>query len=330
MASILKLGPRWRALIRRKGHKSICKTHPTKAAAEAWARRVEADLDAGRSVAAIRGIKVGQLIEVYRGLREKVRPILDSSNEHYMLQHLAEGLGDMVAEALTIDDLIAWCTQRAEEGAGPYTLNMEVSKLGTVLRYAGAAKRLTLRDVVGQARPVLSHTGLIGGGNLRARRVTEDELVRLLQVVSPWMADIVVFAVATAMRREEIVRIAWADLDAKKKLVLIRDRKHPRKKKGNDEWVPLLGVAWEVVQAQPREDERIFPRHPQTISKAFKGACDKLGIVDVHFHDLRHEGTSRLFESGYTIEQVALVTGHKVWRHLRRYTQLRPESLHRD
>jgi hypothetical protein len=130
---------------------------------------VEADLDAGRSVAAIQGIKVGQLIEVYRGLREKVRPILDSSNEHYMLQHLAEGLGDMVAEALTIDDLIAWSTQRAEEGAGPYTSNMEVSKLSTLLRYAGAAKRLTLRDVVGQARPVLSHTGLIGGGNLRAR-----------------------------------------------------------------------------------------------------------------------------------------------------------------
>jgi hypothetical protein len=42
MASILKIGTKWRALIRRKGHKSICKTHPTKAAAEAWARKVEA------------------------------------------------------------------------------------------------------------------------------------------------------------------------------------------------------------------------------------------------------------------------------------------------
>ena len=329
MASILKRGPGWRVLIRRKGHKSICKTFTTKAAAEVWARMVEADLDAGKPVVALHGVKVSDLIEVYRGLREKVRPILDTSNEHYMLLHLAEGLGEVVAEALTVDDLIGWCAQRAEEGAGPYTLNMEVSKLGTVLRYAAATKRLTLPDVVGQARPVLSHAGLIGGGNLRTRRVTEDELVRLLKTLAPWVADIVTFAVATAMRREEIVRIAWTDLDAKKKLVLIRDRKHPRKKKGNDEWVPLLGVAWEVVQAQPRSDERIFPRHPQTISKAFKTACDKLGIVDLHFHDLRHEGTSRLFENGYTIEQVALVTGHKDWRHLRRYTQLKPESLHR-
>jgi hypothetical protein len=92
MASILKLGSGWRALIRRKGHKSICKTLPTKAAAEPWARMVQAGLDAGKSVAAIQGVKVGELIEVYRGLREKVRPILDSSNEHYMLMHLAEGL----------------------------------------------------------------------------------------------------------------------------------------------------------------------------------------------------------------------------------------------
>ncbi|RVC42576.1 site-specific integrase, partial [Mesorhizobium sp. M4B.F.Ca.ET.088.02.2.1] len=45
-------------------------------------------------------------------------------------------------------------------------------------------------------------------------------------------------------------------------------------------------------------------------------------------HDLRHEGTSRLFEAGFTIEQVALVTGHKDWKMLKRYTHLKPEELH--
>jgi site-specific recombinase XerD len=53
-----------------------------------------------------------------------------------------------------------------------------------------------------------------------------------------------------------------------------------------------------------------------------------LSIPNLHFHDLRHEGTSRLFEEGFEIQQVALVTGHKDWRHLRRYTNLRPEDLH--
>ena len=44
--------------------------------------------------------------------------------------------------------------------------------------------------------------------------------------------------------------------------------------------------------------------------------------------DLRHEGTSRLFEAGFAIEQVALVTGHKDWKMLRRYTHLKRESLY--
>jgi integrase len=96
--------------------------------------------------------------------------------------------------------------------------------------------------------------------------------------------------------------------------------------------VPLLGEAWEIVQRQPRDagDDRIFPIEPGTLSKAFTGACRRLAIVDLHLHDLRHEGVSRLFEAGYSIEQVALVSGHRDWRHLRRYTQLRPEDLHRD
>src|SRR5450432_3704961 len=41
------------------------------------------------------------------------------------------------------------------------------------------------------------------------------------------------------------------------------------------------------------------------------------------------EGTSRLSEAGFSIEQVALVTGHKDWKMLRRYTHLKPEGLHK-
>ena len=93
---------------------------------------------------------------------------------------------------------------------------------------------------------------------------------------------------------------------------------------------PLLGDALAIIDRQPRTEGegRIFPVHPQTLSKYFKAACDALGIADLHFHDLRHEGTSRLFEDGFAVQEVALVTGHKSWAHLKRYTNLRPESLH--
>lgn len=73
---------------------------------------------------------------------------------------------------------------------------------------------------------------------------------------------------------------------------------------------------------------RIFPYNSRSVGTAFHRACVTLGIEDLHFHDLRHEGTSRLFEAGFEIPQVALVTGHKDWKMLRRYTHLKPQHLH--
>lgn len=89
--------------------------------------------------------------------------------------------------------------------------------------------------------------------------------------------------------------------------------------------------AWEVLLEQriiTHGKGRVFPHHPKSVGTAFWRACNKLNIPDLHFHDLRHEATSRLFEAGLTIERVALITGHKDWKMLRRYTNLRPEILH--
>lgn len=327
MASILSIGPNWRALVRRKGHKSICKSFPTKAAAEAWARKIESQIDDGKPVVED-SITVAKLIQRYRDMRDKARPILDTSNEHYQLKALARILGEYRVASLTADNLIGWAQQRKDEGAGPYTVNMELSKLGTVYRYAGAG--LGVVDVTAQARPTLAHLGLIGGGGKRERRPTEEELLLVIEHLTTKRgqryAEAVKFAALSAMRRGEVTSILWKDVDEAKRLVGCW-RKHPRKSKVW-EMVPMIGEAWDILQRQPRDDERIFPIHEQTVSKYFKAACDDLGIPDLHFHDLRHEGTSSLFEQGFTIEQVALVTGHKDWKNLRRYTNLKPESLH--
>jgi integrase len=327
VASIVKRGDRWRALVRRTGHRAICRTFRTRAEAAEWARGVEAQLDAGRAVAVATRATVAAVIAEYRKLRDRARPIADTSNEHYQLRALERLLGPEVAAGLTVERLVDWATQRKDEGAGPYTLNMELGKLGTVFRYAASG----LPDVVGQARPKLAYLGLIGGGGRRERRPVEDELARILAWLDEHRgrryADVTAFAAISAMRRGECCEIRWADLDERKRLVGAW-RKHPRKGKVWEQ-VPLLGEAWDIVIRQPRDDERIFPTHPQTLSKYFREACAALGIPDLHLHDLRHEGTSRLFEQGFSIEQVALVTGHQDWRNLRRYANLKPESLTR-
>ena len=67
----------------------------------------------------------------------------------------------------------------------------------------------------------------------------------------------------------------------------------------------------------------------KTVTAAFIAACRACSIENLHFHDLRHDGVSRLFEAGYTIPEVAVVSGHKSWKHLQRYTNLRAVNLHR-
>jgi integrase len=309
MASLTKIGDNWRALVRRKGHKARCKTFPNKAQAEAWARQVESEIDQGIVRAAPGRLTVAQVIKAYRELREGSRPISDSSNTHYMLKRLVEGLGEKQAGNLSPQDLVDYAKMRREEGAGPYTCNMEVGQLGTVMRYAVIPLKVTLPDVVSQARPLLTHLGLIGGGGKRERRPVEDELVGLLNHLKQPYADAVAFAVATALRRSELCAVRWEHVDEAKKLLLIKNRKDPRKKIGNDQWIPLLPDAWALLQRQPRSSDRIFPIHPQTISKYFKEACKALGIPDLRLHDMRHEGASQLFEDGYSIEQAARAAG---------------------
>jgi integrase len=337
MASITKIGDKWRALIRRKGHPAYCKTFRTKAQADIWARQIEHDIDDGVAPKASsivgRVILMSDVFKAYKSLREHTRPISDKSNEFYLLRMLEAFFGGRDALNLNSDDLVGYCSMRIEEGAGPYSCNMEMSKLGTVMRYGAVGLRVTLPEAVSAARPLLSHMGLIGGGGKRDRRPTEDELHHLVHALESKFgqkyADAARFAAITAMRRGEIVKLLWSDVDEIKKMVLVRNRKDPRKKIGNDQWIPLLGDSWDILQKQPRDSDRIFAVHEQTLSKYFKAACDSLGIIDLHFHDLRHEGTSKLFEEGYQIQQVALVTGHKDWRHLRRYTNLKPEDLHK-
>ena len=61
----------------------------------------------------------------------------------------------------------------------------------------------------------------------------------------------------------------------------------------------------------------------RSISASFTRACHFLEIDDLHFHDLRHDGVSRLFEMGWDIPKVASVSGHRDWNSMRRYTHLK-------
>jgi integrase len=192
-------------------------------------------------------------------------------------------------------------------------------------------------EAVREARANLALFGRAGKSNNRDRRVSAAEIVAITahlrakeQRVIP-MADIVEFALATGMRLGEICRIRWDDYELEARVVLIRDRKHPKDKIGNNQRVPLLTATGfdpcVIIARQPRRSDRIFPVNERSVSRLFARATEALGIGDLHFHDLRHEAICRLFAAGYRIEQVALVSGHRDWAMLKRYTHVKAEDL---
>ncbi len=143
--------------------------------------------------------------------------------------------------------------------------------------------------------------------------------------------DILDFSILTCMRIGEVCALRWEDLNIEHKTITVRDRKDPRKKQGNHMLVPLLGESFDIAMRQPKNSEFIFPYNSRSVTAGFQRVRNSLGIEDLRYHDLRREGASRLFEKGYSIEEVAQVTGHRnlniLWQV---YTQLFPHKLHRD
>ena len=332
MASILQIGGRWRALIRRKGHPSACKTFDSKREAEAWARKIETGIDAGTPVASD-DLTVAELLTEYRRTRLEIgRPVMPETNTHYMLSHLSEDLGTEPVRGLTPQRLVQWARMRREQGAGGYTVNMELSALGTAIRHTASFLNIVLPDVVGAARPLLSYGQLIGGGTRRTRNPTADELAALIGWLererTPVVVDAVRVAAITAMRRGEICRIAWADVDDKRRAVLVRKRKHPRITEARDEWVPLLGDSWAIVQRQDRSYPQIFPISPETLTDSVTAAVRALGIPDLRLHDLRRHATTHLRELGFDADARKAVTGHRSDEIHSRYVAVTVEELH--
>lgn len=337
MASIIKVDGRWRAQVRRKGFPTETRTFDVKAQAAAWAAKIEADMMALKhnDTRIIAGMTLADLIDRYNAEVGKIKAF--GKNKVSVLAILRDRIGAKTLPGLSVDVLMDYVRARHAAGAGGVTIGIDLSYLGSLLKTAQNLWRLPVDlTVVASARANLQYLGLSTKSKERERRPTDDELARIIAYFKAKkrqrvpIVEVIPFAVATAMRLGEIIALKWADVNEADRTVIIRDRKHPTEKAGNDQEVPLLGDAFKIAMRQPRKDDRIFPITEGTISTIFPRACNELKIVDLTFHDLRHEGVSRLFEQGYTIEQVALVSGHKDWKMLKRYVQLRAKDLHRD
>jgi integrase len=317
MATFRKTKTGWEAQIARQGHRKS-KTFKTKVLAEQWAAETEFTLVGGKSP--LQGMTVGEMLWRY----ETEAGANWSRSKANFANLLGRSMGDKKVADLTQLSLMRWFTDESPYAAT--TSEYMLKTLQGALAYARTAWTLEVpKEAVGDALKGLRVKGKLTPINERDRRVTPDEEALL---VKHWgsrgvSSDVVPFLIDTPMRSGEMCALKWTDVDGV--YVTIRDRKDPKKKIGNHQKIKLLGRSVDILKA--RKTLAPFPWTQQQISGAVRKAARAAGLDDLRCHDLRHEGISRLFERGWQIQQVAIISGHKTWKTLQRYTHVSAESL---
>ncbi|MES2869178.1 MAG: tyrosine-type recombinase/integrase [Pseudomonadota bacterium] len=313
-------------------------TFDRKATAQAWIKRVETEMSVPGAIekANRSGVTVKEMIERYLMEYEKLRPL--GKTKRATLKAIGETwLGKLEDREITSQKLVEYADGRMmNDGIQAQTVGNDLAHLGAVLSVARPAWGYDIDPMaMPDARKVLRKMGAVTRSKERNRRPTLEELDKLFGYFCEMrdrrkqeidMVRVTAFALFSTRRQEEITRIKWDALDEARQMVLVTDMKNPGQKYGNDVWCHVPDEAWRIMQSMPKVADDIFPYNSRSISASFTRACHFLEIEDLHFHDLRHDGVSRLFEMGWDIPKVASVSGHRDWNSMRRYTHLKGDG----
>lgn len=229
------------------------------------------------------------------------------------------GWGSIALANLRGAQLAQYIKKRQVEGVAGNTIRLDLALISCIYRVAASDWGME-----GLRNPVksVSKPKVSGGRN---RRLESGELESLLENCTPKLKPVILFALETAMRREEIATLTKPQIDFGKRTAFL-----PQTKNGEARIVPLSSRAIDILRRLPDRIDKgpVFGLHKNRITTYFARTRDKSGIQDLKFHDLRHEATTRLFERrDFDMMEIASTTGHKTLSMLKRYTHLRAEDL---
>ena len=149
---------------------------------------------------------------------------------------------------------------------------------------------------------------------------------------TPWLKDMILFALNMGMRMGEIRELTWEGVDLFRKTVTVFQSKN-----GERRTIPINSVVLDVLKRKAKvrsiKSNYVFPSDTYTLlddshlRRAFRGAMKLCRIENFHFHDLRHTFATRLVQSGIDLYKVQCLLGHKSPIMTQRYAHHYPESL---
>jgi integrase len=199
----------------------------------------------------------------------------------------------------------------------PATVNRELACLKHIFTMA-------IQWNKAEANPV-KKVKLFRENNQRVRYLEKEEAERLVSNCKGYLKRIVIIALNTGMRKGEILRVKWTDIDFKNNVIYLLDTKNGDKKE-----VLINDMVKRALIQQPKYKDGPYAfcnrdgRPFRDIRKSFIAALKKSGIINFRFHDLRHTFASQLVMSGVDLNTVRELMGHKSIRMTLRYAHLSP------
>ena len=171
----------------------------------------------------------------------------------------------------------------------------------------------------------------------RARRLTRDEAMRLLAACRPHLRDVVIAALETGCRKQELLSLQWQQVHWDRNELYLPGAKTKTKRPRR---IPISAALYEMLVRRQRgpggqtygPDDYVWGTDAgtriQDIKHGFTNTCRRAGIRGLRFHDLRHEAASRKVEAGYPMHAVSLWLGHTNLTTTARYLNADVAQLH--
>jgi integrase len=361
MASIVKVGRlQYQAQVRKKGWPAAYKTFEKKSQAQEWANNVEAEMSRGTYVnrSEAEATTLSDALDRYEKEVSTTKKSYDSEKWR-IASWKKHKLASHSLATLRSTDFAKFRDDRLAAGIKPASIRNDLALISHLFTTALKEWNIpVINPVMGIRKP--------RANNSRNRRLVKDEESKIIEAIREasthaqeraniWIEPLVLFAIETAMRQDEILNLKWEHID------LINAVAHlPETKNGTSRDVPLSTKAGAILEKLPRivkkdkvvpikpkksekqdiSDKKVFKTTASPLDQSWRRAVtrarkkyetelleqgisqeeiddDKL-LLDLHFHDLRHEATTRLANI-FELHELMKVTGHLDTRMLARY-----------
>lgn len=335
---------KWRAQVRRQGFRPKSESFDSKAAAERWARQIEADMDRGvdQDVARLREQSVEDLLD--RFIDEEVDSRKGARWDRTRITYWKEN-ADFVKRRLDqhlVDALRRYFTGRQKEVSAA-TINRDMNLLSGIFKIAMKKWGVPLAEnpVHALQRPAVKSRGpgrLWTGDELERLRAAAQELGHntgggRLRTTFDYVLPALELSLESAMRIGEVCSIEAKDVDLDAQVLMLDEtkngdwRKVPLSLRAVEILRPLVAAALEraakfsdrTLGSKAQLAGQVVPMSSDTLGLRYRQLRAKAGIQGLRFHDTRHTAATTASKKLSNILELSAFTGHRSLQSLKRY-----------